>query len=97
MQRSIFSLKLLALAGAVSAIAVSASHAAEAEAVATRLQNLLSQQHQIELTYASVSQSGSNVVLADAAIKSMEASAPLTLGALALMSFSTLTKTWLLR
>lgn len=86
MHRSLFALKLLTLASAVSAIAVTASHAVEAEDVAARLQHLLSQQHQFELTYSSVSQSGTDVIFADAAIKSAEATAPLELGNLVLQN-----------
>src|SRR5690606_39980806 len=78
-----FGLKSTILAGAVSAIAITAAHAVEAEDAATRLKSMLALQ-QVELTYSSASMDGDDVVLAGVTVKSTEDPTTVDLGDLTL-------------
>lgn len=76
-------LKSIFLASAVSAIAVTAAHAVEAEDAATRLKNLLAVQ-QLELSYSAASLDGDDVVLAGVTVKLAQAPTAVELGDLTL-------------
>jgi len=78
-----FGLKSTILAGAVSAMAITAAHAVEAEDAATRLKSMLALQ-QVELTYSSATMDGDDVVLADVTVKSTEDPTTIDLGDLTL-------------
>src|SRR5690606_29671251 len=78
-----FGLKSTILAGAVSAIAITAAHAVEAEDAATRLKSMLALQ-QVELAYSSATMDGDDVVLADVTVKSTEDPTTIDLGDLTL-------------
>lgn len=76
-------LKSVLLAGAASAIALSAAQAVEAEDAGKRLTNLLAVQ-QIELTYGSAAMDGEDVVLSEAKAKYPEDDEVVELGDLTL-------------
>src|SRR5690606_19521991 len=76
-------LKSVRLAGAASAIALSAAQAVEAEDAGKRLTNLLAVQ-QIELTYGSAAMDGEDVVLSEAKAKYPEDDEVVELGDLTL-------------
>lgn len=72
-------LKSLVLAGAVSALSVSAAHAVEAADAAKRLQDLLAHQ-QLQLSFGAATADGDDIVLSDARLSWPDASDALELG-----------------
>jgi len=78
-------LKFLMLAGAVSALSVTAAHAVEAADAAKRLQDLLAQQ-QMELSFSAANEDGNDIILRDTTVKFPESSEAVDLGDVTLSS-----------
>lgn len=71
-------IKTMLASSAMTALAISASHAIEAQSVGSRLTEVLAT-HQFELSYGSIRMDGDDVVLEDASVKTSAMSTPLDL------------------